>query len=127
MLEVKILRAKNKKPINILIGENIRFYREEANYSREKFAELVGITPRFLADVETGFAGVSLTNLKRICEILGVSSDRLIWQQENELGLDEKVKHVDSKYVAILEEVIQKQLEIIAIATKEENSKKVRK
>lgn len=119
------MRSKEKKQINIEIGENIKTYRERANYSREKFAELVGITPRFLADVETGFVGISITNLKKICEILGISADRLLWKKENCLKLDEKVSHIDEKYILVIEELIQKQLEIISI--KEENKNKTRK
>ena len=121
-----VLRDKDKKAINILIGEKIRFYREGAGYSREAFAELVGVSTRFIADVETGFVGVSLTNLKRICEILGVSSDRLLWEEDNQLGLDERVAHIDAKYADIVEQVISKQLEVIAIASKEEHRKKTR-
>lgn len=123
-----ILRAKEKKPINIEIGENIRIYREKSGYSREKFSELVGVSPRFIADAETGFVGVSLTNLKRICEILGISADRLLWTNTNEnLGLDEMVSHIEPKYLDIVKQTILKQLEIIAIASKEENEKKTRK
>ncbi len=87
----------------------------------------MGITPRFLADAETGFVGVSITNLKRICEILGISSDRLLWNSENDLNLDERVLHMDKKYVKTVEEMIQKQLEVIAIASKEERARKTRK
>ena len=36
------MRANEKKEINILVGENIRIYREKSGYSREKLAELVG-------------------------------------------------------------------------------------
>lgn len=120
------MRAKQKKEINITVGENIRLYREQAGYSREKFSELVGITPRFLADAETGFVGVSLTNLKKICEILGISADRLLWKHENQLGLDERISHLDTKYLHAVEEIIQKQLEVIAIAEKAEKTTKTR-
>lgn len=123
--EVLILRAKEKKPINIEIGENIRVFREKAGYSREKFSELVGVSPRFIADAETGFVGVSLTNLKRICKILGISADRLLWTtNNNDLGLDEMVSHIEPKYLEIVKQTILKQLEIISIASKEENEKK---
>ncbi len=120
------MRSKEKKEINITIGDNIRKYREKAGYSREHLAELIGVSPRFLADAETGFVGVSLTNLKKICEILGISSDRLLWNNENALGLDEKVSHLDKKYLPLVEEIVQKQLEIIALAAKEENPRKTR-
>lgn len=115
------MRSKEKKEINILVGENIRTYRIKAGYSRDKFAELVGITPRFVADIETGFVGISLTTLKGICEVLGISADRILWSNENDLSLEEKVSHIDEKYIDIVEALIQKQLEVIAIASKEEN------
>lgn len=119
------MRAKEKKLINVEIGKNIRICREESGYSREKLAELVGITPRFLADVETGFVGISLTNLKKICEILSISTDRLILKNKTYLELDEKISHIDEKYIHYIDEIIQKQLEIItivaSIAKKEEN------
>lgn len=126
-MEGIILRATEKKEINVIVGENIRFFREQSDYSREKLAELVGITPRFLADAELGFVGVSLTNLKKICEILGISADRLLWKQENKnITWLERLSHIDAKYLKIIEELIQKQLELIALATKEECQKKTR-
>lgn len=118
-----LLRAKEKKEINILVGENIRFYREKMGLSREKLAELVGITPRFLADTELGFVGVSLTNLKKICEVLGISSDRLLWSKQEEVDISERLKHIPPEYIEIIEKLIQNQLEIIAIATKEPQKK----
>ena len=118
------MRAKEKKPINIEVGENIRMYREKAGYSRERFSELMGVSPRFIADVETGFAGVSLTTLKRVCEVLGVSADRLLWRQDAPaLGLDEQVSRLGPEYTAVIRELVQKQLEVIAIACKEERKR----
>ena len=126
-MEVVFLRAKEKKEINVIVGENIRFYREQAGFSREKLAELVGVTPRFLADAELGFVGVSLTNIKRICEILGVSADRLLWKEENKnVVLSERLKYLGPEYLEIIEGLIQKQLEIIALAKREETKKKTR-
>ncbi len=110
------MRIKSKKEINVEIGKNIRNYRERAGYSREKFSEIIGISPRFLADVETGVVGISIKNLKRVCEILGISSDRLLWKNESKLSLDERIAHIEPKYFQIVEEIIQKQLEFIAIS-----------
>lgn len=122
------MRAKEKKAINIEVGENIRLYREKAGYSRERLSELMGVSPRFIADVETGFAGVSLTTLKKICEVLGVSADRLLWRQEpSTLGIDEQVSHLDLEYAAVIRELVQKQLEVIAIADKNGERNKTRR
>ena len=121
------MKSSDKKEINVNIGENIRKYRTNAGYSREKFAELIGITARFLADVENGFTGISMTTLRCICETLGISSDRILWQTENKLGLDERVSHVNEKYIPLIENMLQNQLEIIAIANNEENAKRTRR
>ena len=121
------MRAKEKKSINVEVGENIRLHREKAGYSRERFSELMGVSPRFIADVETGFAGISLTTLKKLCEVLGVSADRLLWKQmPTALGMDEQVSHLSPEYVELIRELIQKQLEVIAIANKEDGQKKTR-
>lgn len=121
------MRAKEKKEINVEVGENIRLYREKAGYSRERFSELMGVSPRFIADVETGFAGVSLTTLKKLCEVLGISADRLLWRQEPAvLGMDEQISHLSPEYVQVIRELILKQLEVIAMAGKEGDRKKTR-
>ena len=121
------MRAKEKKEINVEVGENIRLYREKAGYSRERFSELMGVSPRFIADVETGFAGVSLTTLKKLCEVLGISADRLLWRQEPAaLGMDEQISHLSPEYVQVIRELILKQLEVIAMAGNEGDRKKTR-
>ena len=61
------------------IGKRVREYREKLGYTREQFAELIGISVRFTADIELGQKGMSLDTLIKICEILSVSSDYLIW------------------------------------------------
>lgn len=118
------MRASEKKEINILVGENIRFYREKSNMSREKLSELIGITPRFLADAELGFVGVSLTNIKKICEVLGISADRLLWDKSGEpVALAERLAHVPSPYLGPIQELLLKQLEILALASPSDNKK----
>ena len=36
------------------IGDRIRDFRENINYTRESFAEKAGISPQFLAEIENG-------------------------------------------------------------------------
>ena len=109
------MRAKEKKEINIETGRNIKFYREKAGYSRERLAELAGVSPRFIADVESGAVGVSLTTLKNVCESLGISADRILWNNaDHQPGLDEKVSHLEPKYVDAISEIVQKHIELIS-------------
>lgn len=113
------MRAKEKKESNVLIGERIRLYRDKSGMSRERLAELMGVTPRFVADVELGFVGVSLTSLKKICEILGISADRLLWKKEDSaVSFSERLSHVDEQWIPLIENLLQKQLELIAAMEK---------
>lgn len=107
------MQDKERKAINIQIGANIRKYRELCGYSRETLAEKLGISPRFVANIEVGAVGVSPTTIKRTCEVLGISADRLLWDDETDLGLDERVKHIPKEYVAFLHRSILAQIELI--------------
>lgn len=116
-MEAKTVSGRVKKELHVLMGEQIRFYREQSGLSRERMAELAGVTPRFLADAELGYVGISLSTLKRICEALGVSADRILWRDRQEtISLAERLSHVDDSVLPLLEEMIQKQLEILALA-----------
>ena len=118
------MRAKDKKPINLEIGGNIKFYREQSGYTRERLAELVGRSPRFIADVESGFVGVSLSTLKRICLVLGISADRILWGgPASPPGLDERVCRLEEKYARVIVELVQKQLELIAALEEEKQQR----
>ena len=116
IVEVVLLRDKDKKEINITVGQNIRFYREKAGLNREKLSELIGVSPRFLADCELGFVGISLTTLKKICEVLGVSADNILWNNQNQpTTLQDMIAHIDPKYHPYLEKIITTQLEMISL------------
>lgn len=71
------------KDINVILGERVKLGRKANNLTREKLAELVDVSPRFLAEVEAGKTGVSLQTLKNISLALSTSTDYL-------LGLDDK-------------------------------------
>lgn len=67
-----------KKPINEILGERIKAQRKRQGYTRESFAEEIEVSTRFLADLEGGKVGVSISTLKTIACKLNVSSDYLI-------------------------------------------------
>lgn len=61
------------------IGIRVREYREKLGYTREQFAEKLDISVTFAADIELGKKGMSLDTLIKICELLSVSADYIIW------------------------------------------------
>ena len=67
-----------KKDINVTLGSRIKQLRKERGYTREAFAEKIDVSSRFLADLESGKVGVSISTLKQIALEMNVSSDFLI-------------------------------------------------
>ena len=70
---------REKKDINIEIGGNIQVAREQAGYTQDTLSEMLGMTPNHLSAIERGASGISLEALQRLCRLLGVSADRIIF------------------------------------------------
>ncbi len=94
-----------KKTINIEVGQRIWKVRESRKMSREKLAELINITPVFLACVEYGQKGVSLTTLQKLCETLQISADYLLLGKEpaaeTKTEAQVLVDEIDPQYQAV--------------------------
>lgn len=60
------------------MGGRIMLLRSELGYSRECLAEIVGISAKFLYEIETDRKGFSAQILMRLAKALGVTSDYII-------------------------------------------------
>ena len=70
---------REKKEVNIQIGEQIRLAREQAKLTQEQFAERIEVSPQYISDLERGVVGISIPTLKRACVALGTSSDQILF------------------------------------------------
>ena len=70
---------REKKEVNIQIGEQVRIAREAAKLTQEQFAERIEVSPQYISDLERGVVGISIPTLKRACVALGVSSDQILF------------------------------------------------
>ena len=73
------------------IGERIRELREIQNFTREGFSEKVGISAKFLYEIEAGKKGFSADTLCRIASALSVSCDYIMYGEEKEHRSKEKI------------------------------------
>lgn len=73
------------------IGARIKKCRLLLGFTREDLAEKLDITPRFYYDLELGLKGMSLATLCKICSTLQISSDYILFGNDNEEGLDEYI------------------------------------
>lgn len=110
---------RERKDINVQVGSQIRKAREAAGLTQERFAELVGISPQNVSCVERGLAGVSLTVLRRMCEILQVSSDSLLMGDAGDNDVDElasRLRRLPPEQFRAVREVVNRVLELTALS-----------
>ena len=86
----------------------IRKAREDLGYTREKFAELLDVSVSYMAEVERGRTGISVKMLVKICNVLGLSADYILFgaERETDTKLLEKIHRIDDRYLPLLEDVL---------------------
>lgn len=95
------------KDINQTLGARVNQLRKDLKITREKLAEMIDVSPRFLADVESGKVGVSLQTLKNLCIALSTSADYLLGLTDNEINnyseqIVNKLSMIDIKYYPVI-------------------------
>ena len=88
---------RDKKEINIQIGNKIKAARERAGLTQQEFGELVSLGTKNISDIERGVVGITVSTLKRICEKLSISSDFILFgdNEKNDVTyLSEKLKRL---------------------------------
>ena len=77
-----------RKDLNVLVGINIKREREKASFTQDRFSELLGIGSKSLSSIERGVVGVSLATLLKICDILHISANVLLYEQTQDHDAD---------------------------------------
>lgn len=86
----------------------IRKAREDLGYTREKFAEKLDVSVSYLAELERGRTGISVKMLIKVCNVLGLSADYVLFgndRQDDTLRLD-AIHRIDERYLPLLDKVI---------------------
>ena len=92
----------------------IRRAREELGYTREQFAEKLEVSVSYLAELERGRTGISVKLLTKVCEVLGLSADYVLFGEERDSDalLFDKIHRINEKYLPLLDKVITELLAI---------------
>lgn len=109
----------------IELGKRIKKKRNDFHYTIEKLSELLNITPRFLSAIENGDRGISFTTLEKMCNILCVTSDYLLfgkntYSNENKeiSNITEILLNLDKQYIPLAENLIFNFNETVSLVTK---------
>lgn len=109
---------ESKKELDKLVGENIKRERVKAGLTQERFSEMIGMGPKSLSAVERGTVGISLPSLKRVCKVLSISSDALIFgeiEQQDTSDLTDRLARLSPEQYKITSEIINKLLEAFSL------------
>ncbi len=117
---------KEKKTINIEIGQNIKRCRDSAGLTQERFAELIGLGVKHISAIECGAVGISIPTLMRVCKVLSVSSDEVLFglPDTDEQGdrsyevqlLSSRLSHLPANEFLAVKELLDKALAAMSIA-----------
>ena len=102
---------RNKKEINIQIGEQIRTAREQAKLTQEQFAERIEVSPQYISDLERGVVGISIPTLKRACIATGVTSDQILFglAPENRIAtIEKRCSNLSDEEFSLLVDIVEK-------------------
>lgn len=113
---------KEKKPINIEIGQRIKQSREAAGLTQEIFAEMLGLGVKHISAMECGAVGVSLNTIRTICKVLAISSDTLLLENtdKNDVSvMAARLERLSLKQFRIAEDVLNKLIEAFALEENE--------
>ena len=92
----------------IALHKRIRAARENMGYTREKFAEKLDGSVSYLAELERGRTGISVKMLLKVCGVLGLSADYVLFGTERDADalLLDKIRRIDGRYMPLLDKVL---------------------
>ena len=79
---------REKKELNIQVGEQVRNAREKSKLTQEQLAELIDVSPQYISDLERGVVGISVATLKKLCVATNIQSDRILFGRANQERID---------------------------------------
>jgi transcriptional regulator with XRE-family HTH domain len=100
------------------IGERIRFEREKHGLSREAFAEIVGLSPFYIGQIERDERNMSIETLIRICDALNVSIDYILKGYIKYMENISVMETVESNYSEEMDSEIKELLSLLSGTSK---------
>ena len=81
----------NAMPLSVILGTRVRFYRKQKGLSQEKLAELCGLQPSYVGQIERGEKNITVEILYRLSQGLDVSMADLLQDIDNPASAGNKI------------------------------------
>ena len=108
---------REKKAINVQIGRQVKLAREKKKLTQEQLAEKLECSPQYLSDLERGVVGISVTLLKKLCIVLDVSSDSILFATtaKNTLeAIEDTGAVLSDRQFQLLVEIVDRYIEAVS-------------
>lgn len=94
------------------LGYRLKAAREERNLTQERLAEMVGITPGYLSEIENKKTIPSFTILASLCRILNLSLDDIIYHTNSDTAknISRLVSQCNEQQRKVIEAMIEAML-----------------
>lgn len=101
------------------IGIRIRLEREKLNLSREKFAEIVALSPFYIGQIERGDRNMSVDTLVKISNTLNISVDYILKGQILYMENIYVMEAIENNYKEEMGKEIKELLDLLSGSPKE--------
>lgn len=98
---------------NKAVGRRLRLRRDALGITRDKLAEAIDVTLKFVQDIEYGNKGMSTETLARLSEVLGLTTDYILKGIVDEEGQDIERQAVKNNILGSLKVYDNDQLKIM--------------
>ena len=91
------------------IGLRVKNIRLSMNMTKQKMAELLGISGQYLGMIERGEGTLSVDKLKILCDMTGLSADYILFGKDfnSTLNLSKKLSGYSDEEIAMFEELLR--------------------
>lgn len=75
------MSKRQVKPENVKLGQRVRKARLNAGLKQSELAEMIDMSTKHLSLIECGGTGISIPSLCKLCAVLDISSDTIIYDE----------------------------------------------
>ncbi len=100
---------RKRDPNRIEMGRRFREARERLNWSREVLAERADLSVSFIADLELGNTGTRLENFIRLCRLLDLNADYVLFGAPGDAvqRITDLLRDRDEETVRVVERTVE--------------------
>lgn len=83
--------------LKTILGKNVKYHRYKKNFTQERLAELLKVSPNYIGRVERGQHSPSLEKIENIAKALGIKPFELFLERDDFDNLPNRVNLTNPK------------------------------